>query len=1188
MTDEELEALLEELEAGFREDVQAALTLTASEFADAVAASTELVAAAFSVSRIKDMWTRRVPGLVRRLRSLAGRSALETAEELDETAPAPEELNQQLATYLEATTLLLDAVGDRLATDATQALATGVGAGDTLAELKARMIAVFNDAGAQLGPVRAQRIAQTESTRAWNAGALAAAQVLTGPDRPLVKQWLTRNDERVRQAHRDANGQLQLLDEPFDVGGTPMMYPGDPSAPADLTVQCRCIMRAAVPAAPTAERTASMDQDDDLSAAADVHTGAMIALIPSTADAERMAFDGGEAADQLHVTLAYLGDAVDWTDAQRVNLINAVGRAASWLSPVQARAFGVARWNSSGPEPVWVWNIGDDSEADSTRLSDVHHEVNYQVADLGYELPVNFTPWAPHVTATYGAADQADLDNGTGPVSFDRVRIVFAGDATDFPLTLADVPDDFAEEPVPEAAMDSVPALVTWSTPGDTALAFENQQTGDGRLFTPGALFWDGAGPWPLQYADEMRGGHDGAELAGAIHTIGRDGDRIPGDGVLYLTQQAGAEAALLLAQGAPLGVSVDLDDVDLQMVDATGGETFTTRLITASVMRLPDGGWAVDGETQPVLTASGKSSTVLASQRVAMLVAADGTVPASVLTAAAGQPDAADGVVVDEQRSGDYLVRITRGRVRGATLVTIPAYANARIVLDNPELFASAEVPEDMAASASQSSDYDRVLRHVRRSNTPVGAARVAQFLKVPLTAVHRHLARAAQRGEVVRLARGLYTDRTTSVRADHVMTDDRLADGDDRMVAAVTGAVDLPVADMDTEWDGDAAATRVFEWAGEDPGMIGDAFAYRDDAADPLSKGAYKLGYADVMGDVLTIVPAGVAAALGALNGARGGVDLPEDQRGAVRDRLEAVRTHVIEENEDDDMEDLTASAWNAMRELPPMPAAWFAEPTVDELPPGGPGVNYVNGRIFGWVAQAGEAHAGFAKKVTIDGLGRIDTSHFLRQRFTLDDGSTVKTGTFTMNAGHHRDGAECETAACQFDDTRTVAGVVTVGMNERGMWFSGAAAPWLSEWDRTVFMATQPSYHMRKSASGNWQLRAVLAVPVPGHSSPLLASAVVERSQLALTASATVATVEDVLASVAARQEAEDQQAASATVDVTPELGDGLADLVAAAVEAALDRREQRKRDEADELEALLAEARTMDLDTGTEGN
>lgn len=1185
MTDEELEALLEGLEADFREDVQAALTLTATEFADAVAASTELVAAAFSVSRIKDMWTKRVPGLVRRLRAIAGRSAREVAEELDEPVPTADELDEQLGTYLEATTLMLNAVGDRLATDATQALAEGVGAGETLPELKARMIATFNDSGAQLGPVRAERIAQTESTRAWNAGALASAQALTGPDRPLVKQWLTRNDERVRQAHRDANGQLQLLDDPFDVGGVPMQYPGDPSAPADLTIQCRCIMRAATASATTAERTASMDQDEDLSAAADVHTGAMIALMPSAADAERMAFEGGEAVDQLHVTLAYLGDAADWTEAQRANMINAVGRAAGWLTPVQGNAFGVARWNSSGPDPVWVWNIGDALDDDCARLSEVHHEVNYQLADLGYELPRQHSPWAPHVAATYGSADQADLDNGTGPVTFDRIRVAFAGEYTDFPLTMDDVPDDFADEPVPEAAMDSAPALVTWSTPGDTALAFENQQTGDGRVFAPGALFWEGEGPWPLQYADEMRGGHDGAELAGGIHTMGRDGDRIPGAGVLYLTQQAGAEAALLLAQGAPLGVSVDLDDVDLQMVDASGGE-FTSRLLTASVMQLPDGGWSLTGETRPTLTASG-TATVIASRRVALLVAADGTVPADALTAAAGSPDAADGIVVDEQRSGDYLVRITRGRVRGATLVTIPAYANARIVLDDSDLLAAASqvlVEDGHLTAASQSSDYDRVLRHVRRSNTPVGAARVAQFLKVPVTAVHRHLARAAQRGEVVRLARGLYTDRTTSVRADHVMTEDRLAD--DRMVASVTGAVDLPVADRDRTWDGDAAATRVFEWAGDDADMIGDAFAYRDDSKDPLTKAAYKLGYADVLDGILTIVPAGVAAALGALNGARGGVDLPEDERDDVRARLEAVRSHVIEETEDDDMEDMTASAWTAMRDLPPMPAEWFREPTAEELPPGGPGVNYANGRIFGWVAQAGEAHAGFAKKITIDGLGRIDTSHFLRQRFTLDDGSTVKAGAYTMNAGHHRDGAECETSACQFDDSRTVAGVVTVGMNDRGMWFSGAAAPWMSEWDRTVFMATQPSYHMRKGPSGNWQLRAVLSVPVPGHSSPLLASAVIERSQMALTASATMAEVEQVVQAETARQEAEDRPVATATVDLSAALDyDRLADAIVAATQ----RAEDRAAAEAAELEALLAEGRTMGADdTGTEGN
>jgi hypothetical protein len=166
----------------------------------------------------------------------------------------------------------------------------------------------------------------------------------------------------------------------------------------------------------------------------------------------------------------------------------------------------------------------------------------------------------------------------------------------------------------------------------------------------------------------------------------------------------------------------------------------------------------------------------------------------------------------------------------------------------------------------------------------------------------------------------------------------------------------------------------------------------------------------------------------------------------------------------------------------------------------------VHYADGRIYGWVAQAGEPHAGYpGRKLTIESLGRLDLTHFLRARFRLDDGSEVRAGAFTMNAPHQRDGAECESAACQFDDTRTVAGIVTVGQNAGGLWFSGAAGPWLSDWDRAVFQGCQPSYHMKQGPKGQWQLRAVLSVPVPGHSSPLLATAVAERSNLALAASA-----------------------------------------------------------------------------------
>lgn len=1158
MTDEELEALLDDLEAALLADVTAALALTAQDFADALDGATELVAARFSVSRIRDMWRRRVGGIMDRLRSISGRAAEVAAD--DAGTDLPNDWDENLAPYLKATATqaLLDAVGDRLAAEATQSLAEGLNAGEDLDQLKARLAAVFAQDGTQLGEGRAQRIAMTEATRAFNAGTLAAAQAMTGPDRPLVKQWLTRNDARVRDAHRETNGQLRLLDEAFDVSGTPMLYPGDPTAPAALTVNCRCIMRTAV-----AEGNQDVDQEvtasdadgqtfqsnmpaqlkrywltgegaakirwgtpgsfdrcvralrDDFpenteglcanlhheatgkwprenSSGADVHTGAMIALMPTVEDAERMALEGGEAAEQLHLTLYYLGNAADWTTEQQGDLISRVAAAARYLKPVPARAFGGAQWNPASDEPAWVWNVGDDLDADGSRLMDAKYEITYALED-GHndpDLPQQYTPWSPHVCAAYGQTADAlkRMAERTGPVTFDRVRVAFAGQYTDIPLsgaaigTLADV-DYVDPEPVEPIEYEQPPQLLTWSTPGATALAFENQQTGDGRVFAPGALYWS-RGPWPLQYADEMNGGHEGARLAGAIFDMARDGQRVAGAGVLYLTQQAGVEAALLLAQGAPLGVSVDLDDVDVEMVDATGNGhqapadgVYTAHLVTASLLPLPDGGWRLTGETDERWTASA-SGTVGETSRVDIVMGPDGRVPAAAfeITAAAGDGDAVDGVVVDAQRSGEYLMRITKARVRGATLVSIPAYADARIVLDDPTLFAA--VSPDQVTAAAAASNYDRVVRHVRKSLIPVTAADAATFLRLPISDVRRYLARAAKKGTIVRIAHGRYVAPTETTAT--------------AVAAAAT--------------DGDELTAAL-----------------------------------EVAGDELSQVE-------------------PDDVR-----------------------EEMEASAWSAVRDLPPMPAAWFAAPTDEELPPGGPGVNYRDGRIFGWVAQAGEPHAGFAKKVTIDGLGKIDTSHFLRQRFTLDDGSTVKVGAFTMNVGHHRDGAECETSACQFDDSRTVAGIVTVGMSDRGMWFSGAAAPWISEWDRSVFLATQPSYHMKKGPGGNWQLRAVLSVPVPGHSSPLLASAVVDRSNLALTAAATMVDVEEAVAAAQAADELTQHDQASGHYPHQAPLIDY--DRLADSLVAAMSRAEQKKLDEQAELEALLAEGRKLDADTGT---
>jgi hypothetical protein len=94
-----------------------------------------------------------------------------------------------------------------------------------------------------------------------------------------------------------------------------------------------------------------------------------------------------------------------------------------------------------------------------------------------------------------------------------------------------------------------------------------------------------------------------------------------------------------------------------------------------------------------------------------------------------------------------------------------------------------------------------------------------------------------------------------------------------------AVTSFQDLPLADRDRAWDGDAAERRVREWAGaedEPDARYRDAHVWYDaDAKDNF--GSYKLLIADVVDGRLRAVPRAVMAAGNVMQGARGGVDVP-----------------------------------------------------------------------------------------------------------------------------------------------------------------------------------------------------------------------------------------------------------------------------------------------------------------------
>lgn len=57
----------------------------------------------------------------------------------------------------------------------------------------------------------------------------------------VAKEWAAIEDDRTRETHEELDTQVRPFDEPFDsISGAQLMYPGDPSAPLDELINCRC------------------------------------------------------------------------------------------------------------------------------------------------------------------------------------------------------------------------------------------------------------------------------------------------------------------------------------------------------------------------------------------------------------------------------------------------------------------------------------------------------------------------------------------------------------------------------------------------------------------------------------------------------------------------------------------------------------------------------------------------------------------------------------------------------------------------------------------------------------------------------------------------------------------------------------------------------------------------------------
>jgi len=87
----------------------------------------------------------------------------------------------------------------------------------------------------ELTAARARTIARTEVISASNAGSLSMVELgeFTG-----TKSWLATEDARTRPTHHLADGQTVPLAEAFTVGGFPLFFPGDPAGPLQEIVNC--------------------------------------------------------------------------------------------------------------------------------------------------------------------------------------------------------------------------------------------------------------------------------------------------------------------------------------------------------------------------------------------------------------------------------------------------------------------------------------------------------------------------------------------------------------------------------------------------------------------------------------------------------------------------------------------------------------------------------------------------------------------------------------------------------------------------------------------------------------------------------------------------------------------------------------------------------------------------------------
>ncbi len=152
------------------------------------------------------------------------------------------------------------------------------------------------------------------------------------------------------------------------------------------------------------------------------HRGVMVALrIPHSA-ALRVAIPGGEPPEDLHCTIAYLGDADDLDPERREDLVRRLKAVAATTPPLSGTLTGYGRFRDEERDQDVLW-VG----LDSPDLPALRHRVVQACEDAAVPL-AGAHGWTPHISLSYVDEGQGE-DSMPAPteVEFKWISLVVAG-----------------------------------------------------------------------------------------------------------------------------------------------------------------------------------------------------------------------------------------------------------------------------------------------------------------------------------------------------------------------------------------------------------------------------------------------------------------------------------------------------------------------------------------------------------------------------------------------------------------------------------------------------------------------------------------------------------------------------------------------------------------------------------------